>query len=506
MKMPILAAMSTIRNWRRVSTLSLICCVLAAQLFVLPAAAKPLAQNASAEHIRALHADASQKAWRLVYRSQDQSIIEFVIWQDYARLTRDNTNAIFDFKWKRAIQLSEDGERYFHSALHALVGFRDLEYQNRVRISKTLEVLNEPTNVAPQILDPFWRASDLGFMREPISLLGAEVENQTNGGITLRYDGETAFEYRPAVEALGDRHNATFYRTLRHILAIHPSALNLMAEKGRPPALLKFKQWHADELREEIWSLETAEQLDLAYPLRQDSRPDFQLLIDKSGLSPAFLDRFMPILRDVVSEAYKAEYSGWDGYRKLAESLISDGQQFDGGLLLMEYMIRYGVCQHSLPNCGEARTLLRSAGSDTKLQTYFAGFSTERKDPDAAIAMWQNLDRKGSRFGYMVDLALGNAYEPEFIRTSTAGRPQDISRLSDQILDHFETAFRGNPLNSSVYKDIGSHYFRQFYPTEAWLMWDIGRDLDTRFGSRNNLEFIDRLETHLETNFPDYFL
>ncbi|NNE85823.1 MAG: hypothetical protein HKN28_17815, partial [Alphaproteobacteria bacterium] len=459
MKMPIQAALScavpALRNWQRASALSLICCVLAAQLFALPAAAKPLAQNASAEHIRALHADASQKAWRLVYRSQDQSFIEFVIWQDYAKLTRANISAILDFKWKRVIQVSDDGDRYFHSSLHKLVGFRDLEYQHRVRTSKALDDLNEIKTAAREILDPFWRASDLGFMRAPVSLLGAEIENQTNGGITLTYDGETAFEFRPAVEELGDRHNATFYRTLRHMLAIHPSGLNLMAEQGHPPALLKFKQWHVGELREEIWSLETAEQLNLAYPLRQESRPDIQLLIDRSGLSPAFLDRFMPILRDVVSEEYKAEFSGWEDYRKLPETLISDGQQFDGGMLLIDYMIRYGVCQHSLPTCGEAQALLRSAGSDTKLQTYFAGFSTARKDPDAAIAMWQNLDRKGSRFGYMVDLALGNAYEPEFIRTSTGGRPQDISRLSDRILDHFDTAFRGNPLNSSVYKDIG---------------------------------------------------
>lgn len=131
----------------------------------------------------------------------------------------------------------------------------------------------------------------------------------------------------------------------------------------------------------------------------------------------------------------------------------------------------------------------------------------ERQNPDSAIAMWRNLDRDGLRFGYVVDVALGNAYQPGFFRTTAAGRrPQDIARASDQILGHFEAAFRGNPLNSSIYKDLGDFYFQQFYPTEAWLLWDMGRDLDAKFGSRNSLDFIDEFETQLEMKFPGFFL
>lgn len=491
-------------------------------LLTIPAHAQSLAHNATAEHIRSIHKDSPKKAWQLIYRAEDQSEIKFVIWQDYAKITMNGSSKIYDYNWKRLIQLSDDEARFFHLSLFMDVGFRDFEFQNRRRLSQTLERIGETSANGRTVLDPFWRASDLGHMRGPMGLLGAEQHDRIGGGFSVSYEGVTAVDFQPAAQKLNVRHHETLYRTLRYILQVHPFAQKLMAESGHPPSILKFKNWNTgqsakpgqsitsaetvEQLRERIWSLRSVEQLNLDYPLRQDSRPDFQLLIDEAGLTPAFKTHILPSVRTVLGDKSPSGRPIWENRRTLAQNLISSGNSFDAGLMVMEYEIQYRACQQSQRPCSEIQELLRTAASDQRFREYSSAFSIERSNRDQAIAIWSGLDRKGLRFGYVVDIALGNALQPIYFDRTNGGRPQDIVRIRDQILGHFKAALEGNPLNSSIYKDLGDFYFKQFRPTEAWLLWDLGRDLDAILGSRNNLKFVDKFESRLETNFPEYFL
>ncbi|MDA0239432.1 MAG: hypothetical protein O3A84_05325 [Proteobacteria bacterium] len=104
-----------------------------------------------------------------------------------------------------------------------------------------------------------------------------------------------------------------------------------------------------------------------------------------------------------------------------------------------------------------------------------------------------------------MDIALAVSYQTAFARTGGSGRTDVLARLVNSGLHHFSAALRGNPLNSSVYKDLGDFYFTQFRPVEAWLLWDFARNIDDKFGSRNNSDLVDQLESGLESNFPDYF-
>lgn len=495
------------RIWRRACATGLIGGLLTglASTLPAPASANPLPLNASAQQIRSIHAAAPQKAWKLRYRSDDKAAIELVVWPEYVQVTKDGAHTIFDYKWKRAIGLSDDGKRFFHSSLYASVGFLDFENEHRVQ---SAQIVNDASNAPPGIaiiIDPFWRASDLGLMRAPIDLLGGRLNKRADGGFTITYNGVTAVAFQPASQDVEAPHLASFYRTLRRILPVHPMAYRLMAESGHLPAVLQFTRWHNNQLQEQRWSLETAEPLIADYPLNKDSRPDFQLLLDRAGLSPGFLSQIVPSLRDVVAGKFAGRPSSWKAYRVRARQLLSDGERFDAGLLLIEYMIRSGACHLPLPTCDEAQELLRSATSDSRFQKYGSAFNIERQHPERAIEIWSSLDRRGLKYGYVIDIALGNAYQTIFFRKFSHAPEQDVERAGAQVINHFQAALEGNPLNSSIYKDLGDFYFRQFLPTEAWLLWDLGRELDVQFGSRNSLVFIDRFEAQLQTHYPEYF-
>lgn len=463
--------------------------------------------TASAEDIRTSHAGTPQKAWRLLYRTEDQSLIEFIVWPDYVKVTKAGISTIYDFKLKRVIQLSEDGNSYFHSSLYMMVGFRASEYQNRGHLTEAVSGTDiEIGQKAPTMFDPFWRASDLGHMNGPLGLLGAQHNANANGGFTITYKGVKAVEFEPAKQKLDTPHHAAFYRALRHLLVVQPAAQKLMVESQRPPGSLKFKRWEIDKFQSQSWSLETIEQLSADYPLGKEARPDFQLLIEQLGLTPAFKSQIVPFLRDVVSDNSKNELPRWADYRTRVESLIAGGNRFDAGLLLMEFMIRFGgTCQVIEASCREAQELIRTLASDERFRTYFSAFALERQDREQAVKIWSSVDRTGLRHGYMLDIALGNALQPIFFNHFAGGTPENISQLGGQILGHFQAALKGNALNSSTYKDLGDFYYRQFRPSEAWLLWDLGRNIDEQFGSRNTLGAIDQFETRLETDFPAYF-
>ncbi|MDA0239431.1 MAG: hypothetical protein O3A84_05320 [Proteobacteria bacterium] len=313
------------------------------------AQAKPLEWDASPQKIRAAHQDSPKVVWKLTYQTRDGTLLKFTVGSNYVRVDSGSTSTIYDFKLKRQIHLDDSGSKYFHSSLYLVPGFRDYEFQNRIRQSRFFDALKNAPKIdrskAPTTFDPFWRASDLGHTRGRPDLEEAERTDRDDGGFNVVYQDVTALEFVPARQSLDEHHNAVFYRALRYFLSVHPAAQNLMADTGHPPDTLKFKKWLKFKLHTRSWSLRSIEKQDAEYPLPTAAHPDFQLLLEKSGLSPDFLSKIAPFMSLVKLDKAINRLSHWGDYREQISNLLENGDRFDAGLLAMEYVIRFRPCK-----------------------------------------------------------------------------------------------------------------------------------------------------------------
>ena len=73
---------------------------------------------------------------------------------------------------------------------------------------------------------------------------------------------------------------------------------------------------------------------------------------------------------------------------------------------------------------------------------------------------------------------------------------------ADQAVDLFVGALEVNPYIAGVYKDLGDIHYRQYDMYTAWQCWDAARDLAP---SHFMLGDIQKLEQHLETEYPEFF-
>jgi hypothetical protein len=75
---------------------------------------------------------------------------------------------------------------------------------------------------------------------------------------------------------------------------------------------------------------------------------------------------------------------------------------------------------------------------------------------------------------------------------------------AEQALPLFATAIKGNPYLAGYYKDMGDAFRFSFQPEQAWLLYDIGRELP---GSETApvIAQMNAYEAHLAQAHPEFF-
>ena len=323
------------------------------------------------------------------------------------------------------------------------------------------------------------------------------------GRLATTFDGKTVVEFQPSEKTLPEDIVASLYRYLKFQIKVHPVMVQRMRESGKIPADLGFTYFKGTAEVDESWRLISLTKKTTTYPLPQSSVPDISILL--AVTIPDFRTLLSPNVRKVIGGDYPPVPTPEELSAKFNE-YFEQGALAGAGLTIIEHQLQYGdPCRINPPFCQRLRERMPVLQGDPAFRNYTIGHRIETKNRAQAIKLWESLDVPAGQRGYMIDLALANAYSRVFQQLMMQPvKPGVTDAAFDRANAHFQTALNNNPLVPNFYNDIGRLYFAAFLPTEAWIVWDLGRTLPKQF-QPGFIQNVDKLEGRLESSFPGYF-
>ncbi len=397
---------------------------------------------------------------------------------DYFLVERDGAATLYDLKGKRILTRAAGKHEWTEISLFSDLGFRVMEYQNRVMLGRVLSAggIKDPSVLG---MGDTFELETLFCLRFPDErgkpVAGLKRETLENGAWSFRKDGKEVVLFKPSVSAVSEEFRALFDRWMVYGCRVHPDIRREIVASGRVPQIL-LTHWkntgEGDTSSLELKSVVESEDTAVT--------PAAGLATLSSAEGP--LRELVELTRDPKR---RAEGPTTDSLKRFADDAMASGRVLDGFLALLEITFQNGGDVSA-----EFRRYRDRITQDEACKRFFEGMAqSDKTSCEHAVEVLRSIDRKQLKKDYIVDIHLADAL-------STLGRGAEAETVIFSVLHR-------NSFLVGVWNDLGQQYYRGYEMGKAWLCWDTARAICPQHPM---LKSITELERRLESDFPEFFL
>ena len=389
-----------------------------------------------------------------------------VLGSHFIDISGDEGRRIYDFS-KMKILDGVSGELARPRSIYTDVGFRSIEFYNRMKLSEMLEAAGILDNPMDRVL-----VEHLMSIRSGEAAGLTRTENDTE--IVYSHGDKKLLSWRGTGRQLNEEECARFVLFLRYQYGIHPDILEELAEKSVIPKKMNLIRFNtaqrSDYSIEFVLAEETNDsyEVDVCLPWNSDNTEPLMSACAKAADINA--EKFDRKNRELIEEAVQ-----------LAEA----EDYLNSALVFIEYTLSSGsqMPPEFFPFKDEI-----SANADTKL--LFSSMSPQSEEAaQQALLDFAALSPKIDAGRHAFWIFQANLF-------SGFGRVEEAKELFLKTLNE-------NPGIVGAWKDLGDIYHRQFDCVSAWQCWDIGRAI---FPTHGLFEPVVEMEEELRSDYPEFFL
>jgi hypothetical protein len=388
-----------------------------------------------------------------------------VLGHDYLTVEMKGKRNVYDFAKNRLLVLDLKGKTYEDYSLYSDIGFRVLEFQNRLMLGKMLRSAKVPAAAMDSVL---------------VENLFSLVDDKSANEVTRHKSGrDTVVEsashellrVSDAARALPQGYQNEYWRFVRYSAGGHPKALAMLADTAGVPerlsvVLTNLKVETRTLTLQSITSAPDAPYSLEGFALVMPDREPFKTLQAVGSDAPAQL-----ALR--VSAALKQRDLALTGGRYLEAMLANDEAMLSTGDGNREWLI-------------SARDRLVSDAATKQL----IGALSPHDEASAKLAA-EELHKLRESAGNYVDVI--DIFEGNTLLTLKQGADGQALLLAALALD---------PYIAGAWHDLGDFYYRSFRMQEAWACLDVARRIAP---SDPMLQQMNQVEQALRQRNPGFF-
>ena len=411
--------------------------------------------------------------------------VTVILGDDYFVMDDEGQRAIYNFKTKRLVLLDTAKSTVRDDSLFLIVGFNDMEFQNRIMLHSILSQVTEDEGEESFSSDDAFNLEaafkvNLSSLDSPRVLEAAkklaptQIKSTTKAGATIFTNASkevTRVEYSKRVTS--KTYSKTFSRFLLYSCTIHPTIRTQIEARDRVPSKLFYTIKGMQGENRATWTLisssfkmgDSSVVSDMYKPAHDPSNPLDVLL--KRSLSQG----------DAPTKKAAIE---------LADKAMTEGNPLEAFLALMEYGLQTGE-----QLTGHLGKVVQAGKTDRQFRLYGAsmGRARSKEQMEKKVELIDMIDRTVLTKGYVLDISKAN-----FV--TSLGRMGEARELFLGVLAE-------NPFIAGVYKDMGDLYYRGYNMAPAWRCWNAARRLAP---NHSLLKTVTNLEHRLLKKHPEYFL
>jgi hypothetical protein len=379
----------------------------------------------------------------------------------------EGTRTIYDFERLRILRITLASARYTDDSLYLDIGFRALEFQNRLMLGSALQAGKVAANPMEPVL-----VEQLFSLSNPKGNTHIE-QRHTDGAVEFFSGKQQLMTVSDRTRELPPGYQAEYWRFLRYYAGGHPKAYAALSPVNGVPENITFVLTNMGTETRGIALNSIAATPDTRYSLE--------------GLTHAPPDQEPARTLNLLGADAPAKLAErMDTTVKARDAAIAQGHVLEAVLFNMALLIMRGDGTSLAPWLAEHREAIQNDESARLLSASLAS-----QDPASAPKVLQTLtglhDQSGNA-GYMLDVFEGNTLFS--MRDGKSGA------------DHLLAALKVNPYLLGAWSDLAGHYYQSYEVDKAWACWDAARRVDPQ---HKMLLRITEMERQLRTAFPEFF-
>jgi hypothetical protein len=385
----------------------------------------------------------------------------------YLIVDKPGTRTIYDFDQRRILQVDLTAKSYTDVSLYLDIGFRAVEFQNRIMLGTALQAVKDAVNpMEPALMEQLFSLSN------PKG--GAVIDQRHTDGIAeFSWQKQKLMSVSDKTRELPAGYQSEYWRFLRYYAGGHPKIYAALASTQGVPEMVTFVLTNAN--------IETRDMTLEAIRVDVDA--------------PYSLDGFVPA--PSVEEPYKTlKLLGPDAVAQLAEraettskardAAFAQGHVLDALLANIALSIMTGDKEAATAWTSQHRDAIQGDASAHSLAANLSPRDTAAAQ--AAVEVLADLHQHAESMGYMLDVFEGNT-------RLSLGDGQGGT-------DHLLSALKLNPYLLGAWSDLAGYYYRGLYADEAWACWDTARRVNPQ---HLMLLPVTDMENRLRASFPEFF-
>ncbi len=396
----------------------------------------------------------------------------------YFEEERADGSVRYNFRSRRILLRDPRKANWTSYPLYSDLGFRLMEYQNRVMLGRALAAGGiKETSIASMgdtfELETLFCLRFPGDRSKPVDGLTRKV--LADGTWSYVRNADEVAGFKASAYKVPEQLRATYEKWLIYRSRIHPQIRREIVEAGAFPLLLRTHWHNTGETGVTTLLLKDSGTIE-GSPHTPD--PALEALPFAEGdLLKALLSSRDPKVR--------AERGTLDAAVRLADEAVARGRPLDGLLGLLEIQFQGGY-----DTAPALQQLHAQFSQDQECTRFIASLrQSSRTECEVGLKVLRGIDRKGLTKGYILDVHIGD-------QLSSLGQSKDAEA-------EFLSVLQLNPLLAGPWNDLGQLYYRRYDMPKAWLCWDAGRGVCP---SHPMLQGVTKLEGRMQNDFPEYFM
>jgi tetratricopeptide (TPR) repeat protein len=379
----------------------------------------------------------------------------------------EGTRTIYDFERLRVLRVTLASASYTDDSLYSDIGFRALEFQNRIMLGSALQAGNASVN-----------PMELALVEQLFSLSNPKVntfieQRHADGVSEFFWTTQKLMAVSNKTQELPPGYQAEYWRFLRYYAGGHPKVYAALKSLNGVPEKISFVLTNMGSETREITLKAIGSTADTPYSLEglARARPDEEPYSTLGVLGPDAAAKLAERMEATI---------------KARDAAIAQGPVLEAVLSNMAMLIMSGDGASLTAWIAQHRDALQSDGSARSLSANLE--PRDQAGAQKALQVLSELSKQSGSAAYMLDVFQGNTLLS--LRDGKAGS------------DHLLAALKLNPYLLGAWKDLGGYYYQSFRTDKAWACWDAARRINPQ---HSMLLRITEIERQLHATFPEFF-
>ncbi len=433
-------------------------------LMALPLAAHPVLELTVTS--RKQPAVAMMSAGKPVQPSDETFPLIVTLGHQYLITEGKGTRTIYDFEQLRILRVALASATYTDDSLYSDIGFRAMEFQNRLMLGSALQAGKVAVNpMEPALTEQLFSLSNPK---------GNTLIEQRRAGVNREFflGPHTLVTVSEKTQELPPAYQAEYWRFLRYYAGGHPQVYAALKSLNGVPQKVAFVLTNMGTETREITLKAIGGGADAPYSLEGLTRAA------PNGEPYNTLALLGPDAAAKLAERTEATI-------KARDAAIAQGPVIDAELSNMALLIMSGDGASLTPWLAQHRDAILKDAAARSLSANLQ--PRDEAGVQSALQALAELKKQSGSAAYMLDVFAGNILLP---RDGKAGS------------EHLLAALRANPYLLGAWKDLGGYYYQTYQMDKAWACWDAARRVNSQ---HSMLLRITEIEKQLRTAFPEFF-